>query len=221
MFNTQERKAKTMCVTHETFIHNVAALATARVTDSEARDKLASIKLVYGAGQSGLRGVTYYKTWKNGHADPMPFVEVCAFGQEHWVQVAGTTIHELAHVIAEGDGHGKGWRAACELLGLRRARAAGHRYMLASFAPDIRNALALMAKPDEGAPVTQFANMGLNIKLRPCGAGLGVRGGKTRGQGSGSRLRRYSCDCERPVIVRVASDDFAAHCDHCNSAFHK
>lgn len=209
-----------MKTTHEAFIHNVAALAMARV-DGEARAKLEGIKLVYGAGQSGLRGVTYYKRWQNGHAEPMPFVEVCALGQEHWVQVAGTTIHELAHVIAEGDGHGAGWKQACELLGLRRARAAGHRYMLASFAPDIRNALALMAKPDDGAPVASFAAMGLPIRVRPCGAGLGTRGGRSRGQGSGSRLRRYTCECSPPVIVRVASDCFAAHCDHCHESFHR
>ena len=49
----------------------------------------------------GLRGVTIYSRWANGHGphDPDPFVEICAAGEESIVQLAGTTIHELAHVV--------------------------------------------------------------------------------------------------------------------------
>jgi hypothetical protein len=210
-----------MCTTHESFIHSVAHLAAARVP--EARDKLDSIKLVYGAGQAGLRGVTYYRRWQNGGEEAAPFVEVCALGQENWIQLAGTTIHELAHVLAGHEaGHGKAWREACEALGLRRARAAGHVYRLAGFTPDIRMALATMPKPDEGEPVGLLSGLGINVaRLKPCGAGIGTRGGKSRGTGSGSRLRRFVCDCEPPVIVRVARDVFEAHCDCCNGAFHQ
>jgi hypothetical protein len=209
-----------MC-THEHFIQNVQALAVRRVP--EARDKLESIKLVYGAGQAGLRGVTYYRRWANGGDEPAPFVEVCALGQENWIQLAGTTLHELAHVLAGFDaGHGPQWKAACETLGLRRARAAGHTYRLAGFSPDIRFALATMPKPDDGAPVAGLAGLGINLtKIKPCGAGIGTRGGQSRGAGSGSRLRRFVCDCEPPVIVRVARDVFEAHCDCCNGAFHQ
>jgi hypothetical protein len=49
--------------------------------------------------------------------------------------------------------------------------------------------------------------------------GVGTKGGKSRGKGSGSRLRLWQCECERPVKVRVASDDFRAHCDECGAAF--
>jgi len=211
-----------MCTTHEAFISNVAAMAKARV-NGEERERLESIKLVYGAGQAGLRGVTYYGRWQNGKPDAIPFVEVCALGQEHWIQVAGTTIHELAHVLAGHEaGHGKAWRDACQTLGLRKARAAGHRYMLAGFDPDIRFGLADMAKPDEGEPVADLlAGLGGMMKLKPCPAGIGTRGRKSRGTGSGSRLRRFVCECVPPVIIRAGRDDLHAHCDDCGCAFHQ
>jgi hypothetical protein len=213
------QEGKDVC-THEHFIHAVQGLAIAHAP--EARDKLEAIKLVYGAGQAGLRGVTYYNRWQAGEQE-RPFVEVCALGQENWVQLAGTTIHELAHVLAgHGAGHGPQWKAACETLGLRRARAAGHVYRMAGFAPSIRFALATMPKPDDGAPVASLAGLGINVaRLKPCPAGIGTRGGQSRGTGSGSRLRRFVCDCEPPVIVRVARDVFEAHCDCCNGAFHQ
>jgi hypothetical protein len=56
---------------------------------------------------------------------------------------------------------------------------------------------------------------------KPCPAGVGVKGGTSRHKGSGSRLRLRICRCEKPVRVRVASDDFHAHCDACGQAFHK
>jgi len=45
---------------------------------------------------------------------------------------------------------------------------------------------------------------------KPCPAGVGVKGGTSRGKGLGSRLRLWVCGCEKPVQVRVASDDFRA-----------
>jgi len=57
----------------------------------------------------------------------------------------------------------------------------------------------------------------LQLKLRPCGAGVGAKGGKSRGAGSGSRLRKFVCDCG--VIARVARDEFHATCSDCSTAF--
>lgn len=37
--------------------------------------------------------------------------------------------------------------------------------------------------------------------------------------GPGSRMRLWICSCEKPVKVRVARDDFRAHCDVCGAAF--
>src|SRR5947208_3595044 len=119
-----------MGLTHEQFVHDVRAAAvawaTARgtVTDLEAELILAA-KLVYGAGDGRYRGVCHYRAWVNG-VGPAEVVEIAAAGEESLVQVAGTTLHELGHVLAGwGAGHGADWKRACERLGLRRALAAG------------------------------------------------------------------------------------------------
>lgn len=212
--------------THETFIQRVAELAIQRVP-IEKREPFKGIKLVYGAGAAGTRGVTYYNRWKPGERETsaVPFVEVAAFGQEGWVQLAGTTIHELGHVLAGPmAGHDRTWKEACELLGLRLAKAAGMNYTLAALDPGLRVRIAKLAKPDEGAPVTDLTGLlgGLfTRRLRTCQAGRGTHGGKSFGPGSGSRLRRYICECVEPVIIRAARDDLAATCDLCNAHFHR
>lgn len=211
--------------THEQFVHSVAALAIARLNADETL-KAQAVKLVYGSGPSGTRGVTFYSRWKKaGQTDAVPFVEVSAFGQESWVQVAGTTIHELGHVLAGWSAaHGKDWKAACERLGLRRIKAAGTRYCLAMFAPDLRNAIAMLPRPSDGEPVSPVAGMvGAGplgpVTVKGCNVGIGTRGGKSRGKGSGSRLRLWECECDPPVKARVSSDRFRAHCDCCSGAF--
>lgn len=208
-----------MTVTHESYVNAVAALAIDHVTGT-AKDLLSSIKLVYGAGESGVRGITYYNKWQRGDsAQPVPFVEICAFGQESWLQIAGTTIHELGHVLAGfGAGHGNAWKQACETLGLRRSKAAGTAYRLAMFEPSLRQALAALPRPTEGQPVARLTGPGgAPIALRPCPAGIGTRGGKSRGTGSGSRLRLWQCDCG--CKARVASDDFQATHTPCGTSF--
>lgn len=208
-------------ITHEAFIAKVAALACSRL-DEEERCKCDGIKLVYGAGAPGLRGVTYYNRWKGqGQEQARPFVEVCAFGQEHWVQVAGTTIHELGHVLAGWEaGHGPAWKEACRKLGLRAVKAAGTEYHLANLAPDIRLALASGGKPDEGEPVSPLGTLlgPRGGKPRSCGAGQGTRGGKSRGKGSGSRLRLWGCGCDDMKVRGAASAPLARlACDQCGT----
>lgn len=205
--------------THEAFIAKVAALAIGRLPVNDPRlPALKAAKLVYGAGNSGLRGITYYDRWKPNANLSAPFVEVCAFGQESWLQVAGTTIHELAHVLAGYQaGHGPEWKAACGELGLNCAKAAGTRYQLANLAVDIRCTIAALPKPDDGEPVAPLSALGLPVTLKPCAAGIGTRGGKSRGKGSGSRLRLWACDCG--CKARVASDVFEAIHTPCGTAF--
>lgn len=213
-------RPRNAAMTHERYVAAVAALAIARLSPEEA--ELASkIKLAYGSGPNGTRGVTYFGSWKGqGEDGARPFVEVCAFGEQDWIQLAGTTIHELGHVLAgPGAGHSKAWHAACARLGLRCVLAAGHAYMLANFAPGLREAIEALPKPVDGLPANLASGIGKFMKFRPCGAGHGTRGGKSRGAGSGSRLRLWACECVPPVKVRVASDAFAAHCDHCGAAF--
>lgn len=219
-----------MTVTHETFIHAVAQAARDYAGPEHAA-KLDGIKLVYGAGKDGIRGITYYNRWKgaDGQEETKPFVELGAFTQRDWVQVAGTTIHELAHVLAGWEaGHGPVWKAATETLGLRRMKAAGTNYCLAHFAPTLRDAISRMDKPADGAPVCgldgamqYIGTRKGKLNIKGCAAGIGTKGGKSRGAGSGSRLRLWECAGEghKPYKVRIATDDFQATCDCCKSAF--
>jgi hypothetical protein len=202
---------------HEAFIQAIRKLAVARLPkDSPERARLEKAKLVYGMGMPGLRGVTVYGTWQNGGTDD--FIEICAAGEESATQLAGTTIHELAHSLAQyGAGHSKKWKEACATLGLRCAKAAGHQYTLASFCPTIRHAIAALAVSD-GLPMFGATRLGL-VKPRPCTLGFGTRGGTSRGAGSGSRLRKYVCGGECKQIIRAATDELQATHDKCGTAF--
>lgn len=210
-------------MTHEQFIQairqTVLEFAAGTLTGDEV-SKVQTTKLVYGLGLPGLRGVTYFNKWT--HSSNGDLVEICAFGEESWVQLAGTTIHELAHVLAgHGAGHGKDWKAMCAKLGLRRVHAAGTVYMLANFHPWIRNRLAMMDKPLDGQPVTGFvltgAQAGKPAKARVCTQGVGSRGGTSRGVGSGSRLRKYVCG--HGQIIRASTDCLTAVCKKCDTPF--
>lgn len=208
-------------ITHEAYISQIRELAIANVQDPAMRIRLQSAKLVYGSGMAGTRGVTFYAAWKKDA--PADFVEVCATGEESDVQLAGTTVHELAHVLAgPGSGHGPKWKAACKVLGLVVAEAAGQSYAPEHFEPALWAAVQQLAVPTDGGPVFQVGQrlpgMGV-VKPRPCPMGIGSRGGTSRGTGSGSRLRLWVCECAVPVKVRVASDDFQATCNRCGSAF--
>jgi len=212
-------------VTHEAFIHAVRAIVLPRVADDAKRTRLADAKLVYGAGHgTGARGVTFYGAWANG-TPGHDFLEVCAAGEETTVQIAGTTIHELAHCLAgHAAGHGADWKGACRVLGLVHAEAAGQSYAPVHFAPDVWAAVDALTVPDDGRPT--FARrgagagvMGRPVAPRPCPLGVGTRGGRSRGTGSGSRLRLWVCACPTAVRVRVASETFDATCNRCGSAF--
>jgi hypothetical protein len=219
--------------THELFIHAVrdiviSAARSEGVIDDAMLTRLAHAKLLYGIGDGSYRGVCHYGAWENGIGS-VDVIEIAASAQESWVQLAGTTIHELAHVLAGfGIGHGTEWKDAAMSLGFKvRPNAAGQVYRLAMFTPAIRHAVyALAAKIGDGQPAFRTHGRGAAVGLgfamvapRPCSAGVGTKGGKSRGAGSGSRLRLWECECARPVKVRIASDDFRAHCDECGAAF--
>lgn len=212
--------------THEDYIRDIAAFVVMHADLNPTEEAtLAGIKLVYGSGPSGTRGITFFGRWKAGETE-RPFVEISAFGQESIVQLTGTTIHELGHVLAGwGAGHGKDWHSACERLGLVGIKAAGTDYTWANFAPWVATYAMAIAPPEDGEPVQSLiARMGKTItpgmtgyKLTGCKAGIGTRGGKSRGTGSGSRLRLWQCACG--VKARVASDTFDATHDPCGSKF--
>lgn len=208
-------------ITHEHFIARVAELAIARLPDAKP---FAGMKLTYGMGADGAYGITYFKRWKAGD-EPTAFVEIGARHQQDWVQVAGTVIHELGHVLAGWEAaHGRDWKAACEQLGLRKARAAGAN-SLVNFDSALRFALAALEKPTDGAPVCPILSprTGKPITLKPCTGGFGTKGGKSRGIGSGSRLLLFQCEGSEghaPTKVRASlGANFDATCNHCRTRF--
>ncbi len=179
---------------HEEYIRKVVALATARLS-KEDRAKLAGIKVAYGAGSPGTRGITFYSKWKNGTGDPLPFVEICAFGEESTLQLCGTTLHELGHVLAGmGNGHGSVWHECCARLGLTGISAAGTVYAWDMIEEGLRKKLKALKAPDDGAPCEPLMNrFGRTVAVKGCTAGVGTKGGKSRGPGSGSRLIKVLC----------------------------
>jgi hypothetical protein len=229
-------------MTREEYIHAVrnAALAIAILEPAE-HAALAGLKMVYGSGYgTGARGVTYFNAWQTPekryvhgpecvHKAGSELIEICAFAEESLVQLAGTTVHELGHALAgSGKGHSKDWITACKRLGLRGIKAAGTSYQSAMFVPALRERLATLPAPVDGKVIGWNHGAGsvaviiaglAGRRVRPCSQGIGSRGGRSRGPGSGSRLRKFVCSCG--VIVRASRDDLAATCTLCGSAFNR
>jgi alkylated DNA repair dioxygenase AlkB len=212
-------------ITHEDFIRSIRDLAVARLNDEEARAQLLKAKLVYGSGEPGIRGRCHYDAWKGD--EHRELLEVCAMGEESLVQIAGTTLHELAHALAGWTaGHGPLWKRAARSLGLRHAEAAGGSDSPEDFEPDLLEQICAIPQPSDGVPsfAGRAAVLGPPpgipvVKVRPCPLGRGTHGGLVGGPGSGSRLRLWVCDCNPTIKVRVASDDFRATCQLCSAAF--
>lgn len=207
--------SNTNTLTHEQYINAVRAIVVARIPEVADREKLMAVKLTYGAHER-VRGVTYFNQWTHhGKDECVDFACISAMGQESIVQLAGTTIHELGHVLAgAGHGHDGEWHDACYRLGLRNIKAAGTRYLWANFMPDIRERIVALGVPSDGKP--QFLNGLLTRKgtggavgrmlpggLPGCTHGVGSRGGKSRGVGSGSRMLKVVCS-DSGYTVRVA-----------------
>lgn len=215
-------------MTHEQYIQRIADCAISRLAEGERKASLQAIKLTYGAGPEGVRGITYYNRWKGTGGDAIvPFVGINAMSQSNPIQLAGTTIHELGHVLAGWNaGHGKGWHDACEELGLRRIKAAGTDYKRAMFAPDIRDLISRLPAPDEGEPVNNLLagvpllKTGTRMPaIKPCAAGKGTKGGTSY---SATRLLKWTCEGigHKATIVRAsAGSGFDATCNHCQTRF--
>lgn len=218
---------KGAATTHEAFLHAVREVLIARahktgsITPAEC-ERIAHTKLIYGMGRPGVRGVCYFQQWENG-VGTVDVVEMAAATEENWVQLLGTEVHELAHVLAGPlAGHGPVWKDYGQRLGFRLApEAAGQQYRLAQFPTELREQAHRLAQfVADGKPARWAAgwlSTAGTATVRPCSAGVGTRGGTSRGKGAGSRYRLWACPCG--TKVRAATDDLQATCTRCGGAF--
>lgn len=209
-------------MTHEQYIQQIRDLALARLRTDDERDLLRRAKLVYGRGQSGMRGVTCYRQWaEHDHGDSdepgtesrglVELVEICASGEESNIQIAGTVLHELAHVLAGiGSGHKADWKAWCKVLGLPGAKAKDTTYDHDGvWDPDVLRSISALEQPTDGKPTSGGEVMR-----------IGKTGCATGQKKQGARLRLWECKCQpKPVKLRVAKDDLKAMCMVCGEMF--
>lgn len=202
--------------THERFIHAIRDAVVTRL-DPATRDKVLAAKLVYGIGRERYaRGGTFYDAWRNGSTHDL--IEISAAAEESALQIAGTTVHEIAHVVAHlggHGGHGKEWKSAAHRCGLKLAEAGGQAYAVEHFDPALWTLISQIPAPGDGIPLFR-SRLGFNGTIRPCPIGYGTRGGTSRGVGSGSRMVLWLCKCPNPPKLRAArSAPVSATCNVC------
>jgi hypothetical protein len=192
---------------HETYIRQIVDLALSRLPSEERAGVNAHI--MYGVGRRGVAGICYYSAWQNGEPERIPIVEICANAETTQPEFVDTVLHELGHVLAgPAAGHGADWKKACARLGLRNAKACcTGRQVWAAIEPGIRELVAPVVLTDGKPFVTPIgggrAPVGPVKPPKPCGLGIGTRGGRSRGPGSGSRQLKLECsDCG--YVVRTS-----------------
>lgn len=177
-------------VTHEDYL--VAVTRAVCEQYPATASALSEVRLVFGSGPR-RRGVgPMQRAWNGGEAvEPLALVEIAAIGGLSPAETCHVVLHELAHVLAPGTGHGKEWRHAARQVGLMNPRAwpdAGELADWGAISEAIRPVLQAIPAPTERAPADFF-----DWHRRPCGAGYGARGGTSRGEGSGSRYLKVVC----------------------------
>ena len=178
-------------VTHEDYLAAIAAAVCEQFPATA--DALSQVHLVFGSGPRRRGLSTLHRAWGGGEAvDPLPLVEIAAIGGLSPAETCHVVLHELAHILAPGMGHGKVWRHAARQVGLVRPRAAPDAGELADWnaiSPALCTVLQAIPVPTEPAPAEYWYDW----QRRPCGAGYGSRGGSSRGEGSGSRYLKATC----------------------------
>ena len=178
-------------VTHEDYL---AAIAVAVCEQYPATaSALSEVRLVFGSGVRRRGVTTLHREWGGVAAEAaLPLVEIAAVGGLTPAETCHVVLHELAHVLAPGEGHGRAWRHAARQVGLMQPRAwpdTGELADWTAIAPIIRTKLQAIPEPTEPAS----ADYGYDWQRRPCGAGYGTRGGMSRGEGAGSRYLKVVC----------------------------
>jgi len=204
--------------TRESHLHDARSVFASRLNEPEKAKALAA-KLLYGTGDRSVYGTCHYGRWLREQTHEV--IEISAFAEESLEQLWVTLAHELAHVLAGWEaGHGPSWKAAAKRLGFMRPLAVGPA-RVEDLDPQVAMLLRSIPRPQDGRPINETTSTIEPVrKTRPgCPLGIGTAGGTSRGPGSGSRLRLYVCECEEPVRVRVASDNFLAQCMTCSAAF--
>ena len=177
--------------THEDYL---AAIATAVCEQSPATAAaLGAVQLAFGAGPRRRTVGGLHRVWSVGTAhEALPLVEIAGIGALTPAETCHVVLHELAHVLAPGYGHGRVWRYAARQVGLSKPRArpdAGELGDWGAIAPALRVKLQAIPEPTEPAR----ADFTEEWDRLPCGMGYGSRGGTSRGAGSGSRYLKAVC----------------------------
>ena len=112
------------------------------------------------------------------------------------VEVLGILLHELIHAsVGHKAGHKKPFSQAARACGLE--------------GPPTATIVSEKLRPVL-VQYVQASGVYPHAAIRP-----------TVKEKKGSRLRLYECQCEPPMKVRVASNDFVALCLRCNNPFEK
>lgn len=136
--------------------------------------------------------------------------------------------HELAHAaLPSGAGHGRTWRRIVDAFGMIHGDGGtyigngGPKFL--AFIQPIMHALGPFPHAAMSIGGRGWSGFDGWPGLGGFGAGKGGCGGsRTKPKAKQTtRLRLWECACQpKPVKVRVAADEFKAHCDCCGEAFH-
>ncbi len=178
-------------VTHEDYLAAIATAVCEQFPVTAAA--LGEVQLAFGTGPRRRTVGALHRVWSVGIAhEPLPLVEIAAIGGLAPAETCHVVLHELAHVIAPGFGHGREWRYAARQVGLMNPRAwpdGGELAAWTAISPALHAKLQAIPEPTEPAPADFYEDW----DRRPCGVGYGSRGGTSRGEGSGSRYLKVVC----------------------------
>ena len=103
-------------VTHEDYLVAVTTAVCEQYPTTAA--SLSEVQLVFGTGPRRRALDPLHRVWGGGEADEaLPLVEIAAIGGLAPAETCHVVLHELAHVLTPGSGHGKAWRYAARQVG--------------------------------------------------------------------------------------------------------